>query len=324
MLTAAAWAGGCGHRRSVGMTTEKGTVTVIGLGLMGSALARAFSTAGYQLTVWNRTPEKTVPFQGIAAIADAVHEACAASDAIVVSVLSYAVSNALLRTPDVERVVADKTLIQLTTGTPAEARDGEDWARRHDVAYLDGAITTYPRAIGRENTTIFFAGQADVFEEHRELLSVLGKPTFLDEAIGVAATLDLALLESAYAQSAALLHAAALCAAESVPLDVFFTHAAAPKWLLELTTRHAFDESAPIDAASAARAMERPRTYPESVDATMITHTAAVGLILQASREAGIDTAFPQSLHDCYERDVARGHGRHDLPALYEAFLPEE
>ena len=49
-----------------------------------------------------------------------------------------------------------------------------------------------------------------------------------------------------------------------------------------------------------------------------------MGLIVQTSREAGIDTTFPQSLNDCYARDVARGHGIHDLPALYEAFLPEE
>ena len=48
-----------------------------------------------------------------------------------------------------------------------------------------------------------------------------------------------------------------------------------------------------------------------------------MGLIVQTSREAGIDTTFPQSLHDCYARDVARGHGIHDLPALYD-ILPEE
>ncbi|MBI3327812.1 MAG: NAD(P)-binding domain-containing protein [Nitrospinae bacterium] len=47
------------------MRTERKTVTVIGLGLMGSALARAFADAGYEFTVWNRTPEKAEPFSGI-------------------------------------------------------------------------------------------------------------------------------------------------------------------------------------------------------------------------------------------------------------------
>jgi 3-hydroxyisobutyrate dehydrogenase-like beta-hydroxyacid dehydrogenase len=300
---------------------EKPTVTVIGLGLMGSALARAFADAGHQLTVWNRTPEKAVPLRSIAVVADSVQAACAASDVIVVSVLNYDVSNALFHTPDVEQVVAGRTLIQLTTGTPGEARDSERWARQHRLDYLDGAITTYPRDIGKESTVILFSGPAGVFENHRELLSVLGKPTFCGEGIGLAAALDLALLEAAYGQSAALLHAAALCAAESVPLDVFFAHAGPPDWLLELITKHTFDEAAPIDAASAALAMRRPRSYPESVDATMSIHTAAVGLIVKASRDAGVDTAFPGALLDSYSSAVARGHGPHDLPSLYEAFV---
>ena len=38
-------------------------VTVIGLGLMGSALARALSAAGLRVTVWNRTIEKTKAFE---------------------------------------------------------------------------------------------------------------------------------------------------------------------------------------------------------------------------------------------------------------------
>jgi 3-hydroxyisobutyrate dehydrogenase-like beta-hydroxyacid dehydrogenase len=78
------------------MAADASTVTVIGLGLMGSALARAFLQAGHELTVWNRTPAKTAAFEGLARIAGTVQEACAASDAVVVSVPKYEVSNALL------------------------------------------------------------------------------------------------------------------------------------------------------------------------------------------------------------------------------------
>ena len=37
-------------------------ITVIGLGKMGSALARAMKRAGHDLTVWNRSPAKMQPF----------------------------------------------------------------------------------------------------------------------------------------------------------------------------------------------------------------------------------------------------------------------
>lgn len=302
------------------MTTDSGSVSVLGLGLMGSALARAFANAGSRVTVWNRSEARRAPFRDVASVADSVSQACSASDVIVVSLLDYEASNQLLRTPGVEAVVTGRTLIQLTTGTPAEARDTEAWAARHGLAYLDGAITTYPRGIGRDTTAILLSGARDVFEGQRALLEVIGKPTYCGEPIGMAATLDLAMLELAYAQCAGLLHAAALCEAESLPLEVFFTHASAPDWLLELATRHDFsDAREPIDAAVAAQSMGRPRRYAESADATLITHAAAVGLIARASRDADIDTQFPGALQEAYDRAVGTGHGLHDVPALYEA-----
>ena len=37
------------------------TVTVIGTGVMGSALARALAGAGHQVTAWNRTRSRALP-----------------------------------------------------------------------------------------------------------------------------------------------------------------------------------------------------------------------------------------------------------------------
>ncbi len=307
------------------MAGEKGTVTVIGLGLMGSALARAFRSAGHELTVWNRSPGRTEAFRGSARIAATAGDAVAAGDTVAISLLNYRAGNTVLRTPDVEAVLAGKTIVQLSTGTPADARDTERWANQHGAGYLDAAIAGYPRTVGTDDNEIFYSGNAGVFETQREVLSALGgKATFCGEAVGAAATLDLACLEFAYARAAGLLHAAALCAAESFPLDVFFTTAGAPDGLLEFVTRHDFSEGrAPMDAGTAAAAMARPRTYADSVDATLAVHTGAIGQIVRASGEDGVDSAFPQALHDAYARAVARGHGSHDLPSLYEAFAPD-
>lgn len=307
------------------MVGDTRTVTVIGLGLMGSALASAFRSAGYTLTVWNRSPARSVPFQGAARIAATVPEAVGASDTIVISLLNYQAANAVLRTPEVEAVIAGRTIVQLTTGTPADARDGERWANHQGAAYLDGAISGYPRTIATDACEILYSGDATVFEAQRDVLSAFGgKSTFCGTAAGAAATLDLASLEFAYARAAGLLHGAALCAAESIPLDHFFTMAGVPDGLLEFATRHDFSNGrSPMDAATAAAAMARPRTYTDSVDATLAVHTAALDQIVRASRDAGVDSAFPDALHNVYGRAVAAGHARHDLPSLYEAFVPE-
>jgi 3-hydroxyisobutyrate dehydrogenase-like beta-hydroxyacid dehydrogenase len=62
-------------------------VTVVGLGLMGQALAEAFLCDGHPTTVWNRTAAKAdrLVAQG-AKLADSVGDAVAASPLVVVCV----------------------------------------------------------------------------------------------------------------------------------------------------------------------------------------------------------------------------------------------
>ena len=68
-------------------------VTLIGLGLMGSALAWAMHRAGHDLTVWNRSPGKMKPFTdaGVSAATDAA-SAVAASPVIVICIDNYDVT----------------------------------------------------------------------------------------------------------------------------------------------------------------------------------------------------------------------------------------
>jgi hypothetical protein len=68
--------------------------------------------------------------------------------------------------------------------------------------------------------------------------------------------------------------------------------------------------------------MAWPRTYPESIDATLTVHTAAIDQVVRASREAGIDSVLPQALLDVYRRAVAAGSWLRDPPSLYGAFVP--
>jgi 3-hydroxyisobutyrate dehydrogenase-like beta-hydroxyacid dehydrogenase len=103
---------------------------VLGLGDMGSALARAFLANRHSVTVWNRSESKTAPLVHAGARqAKSVEDAAAASDVIVVCVIDYAVSNSLLDSPAVLQKLRGKTVVQLTSGTPnsrAKQRHGRD------------------------------------------------------------------------------------------------------------------------------------------------------------------------------------------------------
>ena len=83
------------------MPAAYGRVSVIGLGLMGSALAKALVAKGYEVTVWNRSHEKAAEFAGLTQVADSVFDAFSASSVIVVCVLNYEASDSLIRSPEI-------------------------------------------------------------------------------------------------------------------------------------------------------------------------------------------------------------------------------
>jgi saccharopine dehydrogenase-like NADP-dependent oxidoreductase len=124
-------------------------VTVIGLGLMGSALAEAFVKKPLAVTVWNRSAARTgrLKTQG-AQVAATVEEAIASSDVILVSLSNHSAAREVLGAEAAARALKGKTPIQLSSGTTKEGRDAAEWAHEHGVKYLDGAILAYPQHIG--------------------------------------------------------------------------------------------------------------------------------------------------------------------------------
>ena len=72
-------------------------VTVIGLGNMGSALARALLEDGYAVTVWNRSQEKAAPLVDKGAVlAPSPSAAITDSPMIMVCVTNYTAANHIL------------------------------------------------------------------------------------------------------------------------------------------------------------------------------------------------------------------------------------
>ena len=130
-------------------------VSVIGLGVMGTALAEAFLREPLTVTVWNRTSSRCNRLQAQGArVASTVATAVAASEVVIVCVSNYAVTNELLGAREVRAVLNGKTIIQLSSGTPQEARDTAAWAREFGAQYLDGAILAYPSHIGSTKAQI--------------------------------------------------------------------------------------------------------------------------------------------------------------------------
>ncbi|MET9151680.1 NAD(P)-binding domain-containing protein [Streptomyces griseoflavus] len=272
-------------------------VTVLGLGPMGRALASAFLDAGVRTTVWNRTPGRDGELVARGAVAAASpEEAVAAAPLTVVCVVNYDASDAVLRRTAVATALKGRTVVNLSADTPARARDTADWAARHGVHYLDGAIMTPTPTIGTADAVFLHSGPAERYEEHWAVLAALGGThTHLGEDTGRAAAYDIALLDIFWTAMAGYTHALALARAEGVTgaeLAPFAEGIAAI--LPPLFTEFAAD----ADAGTYSGELN-----PITSAASTMTH------VVHASESHGIDASVMRVIEGQARRVIALGHG---------------
>ncbi|MFF3210919.1 NAD(P)-dependent oxidoreductase [Streptomyces sp. NPDC002886] len=198
----------------------KTPLTLLGLGAMGTALARTWLAAGHPLTVWNRTPAKAEALAAEGAVVAATPaEAVAANGLIVVCLLDHASVGEALEGLD----LTAKDLVDLTTGTPAEGRARAAWALERGARFLDAGIMATPSMIGAPEAGgyVFYSGSPDLFEEHRSTLEVPAGARFVGPDPGHAALHDVALLSAMTGLFAGISHAYALIEGEDVsPKDL--------------------------------------------------------------------------------------------------------
>lgn len=281
------------------------TVSIIGLGRMGSAIAGCLIKAGIALTVWNRSAHKAHAFEANAAVGLNAAGACGASELIVVSLTDYATSFEVLDDVAATTTLAGKTLVQLTSGSPSDARTMQAWCEMHSILFLDAAILAYPQLIGTEHATLFVAGESELFEQHRDLFALLaGNVRFAGENIGAAATLDCAVLEYYYGATLAMLHGAALCDSEGMALHEYFFNVKKAAGLLSATADHA-------------RSMIPKEQYAGD-ECTLATHVAALRHIQRTAHDNQIDTRLPDTIMQAYRKALADGYDSSEIVAIFE------
>ncbi len=274
-------------------------ITIIGLGLMGSALARTIHQAGYNITVWNRSPEKMQAFidDGIAAAADVI-PAIEASPHILVCIDNYDATRSLLDTEKVRPLLRDRTLVQLSTGTPREALDAAEWMKKHGVSYLDGAILAGPDDIGTASGQILLCGDETAYSATAKMLECLGEDVrYLGTNYRAASALDLAWLCDSYGRFMAVIHAARLCESEDVGVDQFAS-------LFE-------EESLVRRYANVVHSGDF-----QNCTATLQVWGSALNRIQMQGRDSGIDTAFPDFVDGLFKKAIDAGFGDEHVMSL--------
>ncbi|MEM6455377.1 MAG: NAD(P)-binding domain-containing protein [Acidobacteriota bacterium] len=199
----------------------KASISILGTGAMGSALARALRIGGYPVAVWNRTKQKAEPLAADGArVADTVVEAIDGADIVIVNVRDYPATASFLHAANVAADLRGKTLVELTSGTPAEARAAADWATAQGARYLDGAILATPDLIGSPAALLVVAGDPSVSAAIADVLETIATVQHVGEDPGQANALDTAALSMMWGSLFGAVHAVAVCQAEGLDLTL--------------------------------------------------------------------------------------------------------
>ncbi len=277
------------------------SVTFLGLGAMGSALATAVLTAGRPAVVWNRDPRRARPLADRGAtVIDHVGKS---TGPIVVCLFDHRSVHDVL--DPVADTLTGRTVLNLTTTTPAESRELAGWATAHGIRFLDGAILAVPEMIGSPGSSIFYSGARDVFDAHHDLWELWGESEFAGTDPGLAALHDMAMLTGMYTMFAGFLQGAAMLAAEGVPASAFAARQA--PFLAAMT------ESLPGYAETV-----DTRDYAGPGQQSLRFTATALSALLRAAVEQGVVPAALQPVHDLVNRQIAAGHGDLGTARIFE------
>ncbi|MGW7457736.1 NAD(P)-dependent oxidoreductase [Streptomyces sp. NPDC054797] len=268
------------------------TVTVVGLGPMGRAMAAAYLDAGYEVTVWNRSAGKDAELVARGARrAATVAEAVAASPLTVLSLIDVGAMYATLGDTD----LAGRVLVNLSSDVPDAARRAARWAGERGASYLTGGVNVPPTGVGQEGSSVFVSGPREIYDEHRAAIDVLAASDYRGADPGHAQLyyqLNMILFWTAYTgwyQALAVARANGLTAADILPYAVPTAD----------SMRGFYTQGAPlIDADEHGGAYERLAMCAASVE--HVLHTAA---------DSGVDTAILAAHAELYRRGVDAGFG---------------
>ena len=282
-------------------------VSVLGLGAMGSTLARVLLERGHRVTVWNRSDSERAAAVAAAGAARAATPAAAVSAAplVLMCVTDYPAAEEVLAAPGALAGLAGRTLVQLTNGNEEQVRAQMARVRAAGGRMLAGGILGYPRHIGGRETVIMYAGDAEAFEEHAATLAALaGAQRYSGADPGPPNAVYVAAFGFYFAALAGFLEAAALAASRGVAPAEF---AAAMPGMTALLLDHIDD---------AARRIEDDDYAGDQ--ATVDVHLVGSERRRRTLADAGLASLMTGAFVEYCRRAQAAGEGGEDVAALFK------
>jgi 3-hydroxyisobutyrate dehydrogenase len=284
-------------------TISKPGVAILGLGIMGSGMARRLLSANFPLVVYNRDREKCIPFANAgASIAASPREAASRAQIVLSMVADDAASRNVWLNENGALTGASPSsvLIESSTLSVGWVKELEAGAAQRGCRFLDAPVTgTKPHAASGE-LLFLVGGSAEAVDLARPVFSVLGRDVFHLGPTGSGALMKLVnnfvcgVQAASFAEALSLIDAGGLDRDKAVSI---LTGGAPGSGILKrMAERMASNDFAPNFAL---RWMAKDLAYA-------LDDASANGVSLQTANAA----------LSVFQRAIVEGHGDEDFSAV--------
>jgi 3-hydroxyisobutyrate dehydrogenase-like beta-hydroxyacid dehydrogenase len=281
-----------GAPTSMATPQEQKRIGVIGLGLMGTALAERLLAEGYRVAVWNRTPAKAEPL--VAQGAEWSDNPLVSSRRVIISLYTSDIVGQVIEAlaPGLQK---GQILIDTTTGEPAQTAALGRHLNSLGAHYLNSPISGSSEQARRGEATLIVGGEKEAYDACADLWRSLSKGVYYVGSCDSAAKMKLVVNLVLGLNRAAL--AEGLAFAESIGVEP----AAA---LAVLTGSMAYSR---VMEVKGRKMIERDFL----VQARLSQHLKDVRMMLKAAQDCGLD--LPLSERHCVLLEKAEVCGLGDL-----------
>ncbi len=278
-----------------------GRVGVVGLGLMGTAIAQRLIESHLRPYVWNRTPEKASDL----ITHGAVWSECPPCDCdvVIISLYSSDVVNEVLQKWQ-HSFRPGLIVIDTTTGRPEDSERFAQWLHEKGAVYLDAPISGSSEQTRRGEATVIVSGNEGAFKSLTSIWPVLGRNFFFAGRSGNAArmklvsNLVLGLNRAALAEGLAL--AEGMGVSSSSALEIL---RGSPAYSRQMDTKG-----------------QKMIQRDYSVQAKLSQHLKDVRLMLEAAEKLALNLPLTSTHMQLLQQAEALGYGNVDNSAICEVY----
>ena len=286
-------------------------ISVIGIGAMGAAVVERLLATGHRVTIFNRSPERTVPLgEKGARIAGSAREAVETTALTISLVVDAPAMEAAILSDEIVPLLAGKAFMKMTTTNGRVAREVAGPVAAAGGIRLDIAILNFPDDVTAGKMHALVGAHQSDFDEWAPMLSDLGPKIVRVGDVGTASIAENALLQIMMFQVMTLAYGLAVFKRANLPQDV----------LMEATGENPLFQ---ISMAEYFRGRMTNRDFTPPLY-RLEKHMMDMQLTLDDMEELGIVTDGIRALRQMFVTATEQGLNENDYSAIYDVICARE